>query len=172
VLTPIPVDPPIKPPIKPPASIYNQHEVSKMSEKIIVNAEGPQGKLARINPKEAGQGPFGWYAIHWDGTDPNDPNCQFEQTKPDTKFTLTHVATGALFGADPTQFGADPAHPFDISKQFYGKPKNHPDGRGAYESIAIYDGNLNGGKMGVVEFTVEQGGFIGWSAAFNVVKVQ
>ena len=163
-----PPDPPIPPK---PVEYYNQHKENPMSDNKTVTCGGPQGKLARIDPSEAGKGPFGWYPIHWDGTDPSDPNCQWDQSKPDAKFLLAHKTTGAMLGADPTLYGADPLHPFDISKQFYGKPKDHPDGRGAYESPCIYEGNLNKTLQGVVEFTTAEGGFDGFSAAFAVVPV-
>jgi hypothetical protein len=166
---PVPPDPPIPPK---PISIYTLHKEHVMSDTSTVTCGGPQGKLARIDPAEAGKGPFGWYPIHWDGVDPNDPNCRWVQTKPDTKFKLAHQSTGAMLGADPTLFGADPVHPFDISKQFYGKPGDHPDGRGAYESVSIYDGNLNKALQGVIEFTPDAGGFLGFSAAFTVTVVQ
>lgn len=137
-----------------------------MDPKTVV-IRGPAGKLARIDSSERGQGPFNWYPVRWDGTNKNNPSCQFEQTRPDTKFQLTHKTTRALFGADATSHAADTANPFDISKQFYGKPDD-AGGRGWAESPCIYEGNLNGALQGVFEYKPDEGGFLGFSAAFAV----
>lgn len=172
---PLPPDPPIPPKPRPPdppqppvTKFFNQHKERIMSETKTVVLRGPAGKLARIVAGELGQGPFGWYPIHWDGTDPADEACHFVQTKPDARFKLQHKVTGALFGADATSHAADPAHPFDISRQFYGKPD---DDRGWGESPCIYEGNLNGALQGVVEYEPNAGGFLGFSAAFAVEAV-
>jgi len=140
-----------------------------MSDVQTVVCEGPNGRLARINKDELGKGPFGWYPIHWDGTDEHDPSCQFERTKPDAKFMLKSKVADGIFGADATAHAADPAHPFDISSQFYLKPG---EDRGWGESVSIYEGNLNGALMGVVEYTQDAGDFVGFSAAFAVRVVE
>lgn len=114
--------------------------------------------FARIDPSQAGKGPFGWFPVVFDGRDPHAPDAEFELSKPDGKLQLRHVTSNADLGADATAFSADLAH------EFYGKPGGD---RGAYES---WDGWSLGG-IPVIVVTYDRDGQKYVSAALTVVEL-
>lgn len=126
----------------------------------IVAVKGPGGKYGR--PDAPNTGPWatlgrGWRGFVFDRDAPDD-DCRLEMTKPDQRFQLRHAATGTLLGLDGTRFATS------VGDQFYCKPEG--EGRGGYEAPCIYEGNLNGGLQGVVEYDDERGKY--YSCAFAV----